>query len=501
MVAKSVPKSAMLKLAFPGLTDVPLLQPTDVAKLTEPILDLLSKQADQRQDLGDITILSYNNHAQYETFLRLAQWAKHGAYTPFLSTDTTKLLVRRHGETTDEVYEPRKHENDVAYTSTDDTYMCFTTEVKLLMLGIRSKQKELQAYATRNIMFRYPIYARELLWFLDALARCGIDSLSGLDPKLAIAVKTRIVLVKEQLTADNDLPSILRRLVKPRAHLAALVPDMDSATVDKVLETCAPFDATALLEAFVKTHLTNSMSSTSAATSEINNGRTAPPVASHPETAITAPRSVETARKRDDHDATHAIYFAIGEHRILITPSAGYGTLRRDRHGAERVEARNKDFQFEKGEVLVQSSSARFVASGSRNIIVENCYGEIGEVYGNLQFVPLQHALEKVYGTSRSDYGALRSEHPSSFSNGDADSRGRWGGSWSRDFRSENAGSGAHAHRRRSDEAYGRLNGAGPRAVKEEDAGENGGRSLLHGTKRPREEADDLLEQLERNLT
>nr|OQO22558.1 DNA topoisomerase 2 [Rachicladosporium sp. CCFEE 5018] len=46
IVAKGVPKSAMLKLAFPGLIDVPLLQPTDVAKLTEPILDLLAKQAD-----------------------------------------------------------------------------------------------------------------------------------------------------------------------------------------------------------------------------------------------------------------------------------------------------------------------------------------------------------------------------------------------------------------------------------------------------------------------
>ncbi|OQO06588.1 hypothetical protein B0A48_08373 [Cryoendolithus antarcticus] len=408
MVAKGVPKSAMLKLAFPGLTDVPLLQPTDVAKLTEPILDLLAKQADQRQD-----------------------------------------LVRRRGETAGETYEPRKHENGASCSSTDDTYTCFTTEVKMLMLGIRSKQKELQAYATRNIMFRHPIYARELLWFLDALARCGIDSLSGLDPKLAIAVKTRIVLVKEQLTGDNDLPSILRRLVRPRAHLAALVPYMDSAMVDKVLETCAPCNAAALLEAFVKTHLTNSMSSTSSATSETYNGRTAPPVASRPEPATTAPRSVETARKRDDHDATHAIYSAIGEHRILITPSAGYGTLRRDRHGTERVEAGNKDFQFEKGGVLVQSSSARFVASGSRNINVENCYGEVGEVYGNLQFVPLQQALEKV----------------------------------------------------RSYEAYGRLNGASPRAVKEEDTGSNGGTALRHGIKRPREEADDLLEQLERNLT
>ncbi|KAK6432769.1 hypothetical protein LTR95_011053 [Oleoguttula sp. CCFEE 5521] len=460
MVAKGVPKSAMLKLAFPGLIDVPLLQPADVAKLTEPILDLLSKQADLRQD-----------------------------------------LVRRHGETADETYEPRKHENDVSCSSTDDTYTCFTTEVKMPMLGIRSKQKELQAYATRNVMFRYPIYTRELLWFLDALARCGIDSLSGLDPKLAIAVKTRIVLVKEQLTADNDLPSILRRLVKPRAHLAALVPDMDSATVDKVLETCAPFDATALLEAFVKTHLTNSMSSKPAVTNESSNGKVALPIVSRPEAATTAPRSVDTARKRDDHDTTHAIFSAIGEHRILITPSAGYGTLRRDRHGAERFEARNKDFQFEKGELLVQSSSARFVASGSRNIIVENCIGEVGEVYGNLQFMPLQQVLEKAYGASRSDYGVARSEHAPSFSNVDADSRSRWGGSWSRDFRSENATSGARDHRRRSDEAYGRLNGASPRAVKEEDTAGNGERSIPHGIKRPREEVDDLLEQLERNLT
>ncbi|OQO06590.1 hypothetical protein B0A48_08375 [Cryoendolithus antarcticus] len=217
--------------------------PAEVAKLGSTVIAYLMEHKDTMQNFGEMVALSFVDHKNHQLFLRLVQFTKSGVYTLF-STDASALFVLRRNNA-QERYVPKKHEGS-SYCSTDGTFALFTEEVGVFLFSIELGQKDLQEYSARNIMSRYPLHTREMLYFIDTLTRRKLD-LAAIGVELAAALRT--------------LLEILRIFVRPKDEMIAILDGMDDPTIERLIRTCNPSVITTppnvagMLDAFVKAQL------------------------------------------------------------------------------------------------------------------------------------------------------------------------------------------------------------------------------------------------------
>nr|OQO17962.1 hypothetical protein B0A51_13547 [Rachicladosporium sp. CCFEE 5018] len=186
--------------------------PAEVAKLGSTVIAYLMEHKDTMQNFGEMVALSFVDHKNHQLFLRLVQFSKSGVYTLF-NTDASALFVLRRNNA-QERYVPKKHEGS-SYCSTDGTFALFTEEVGVFLFSIELGQKDLQEHSARNIMSRYPLHTREMLYFIDTLARRKLE-LAAIGVELAAALETKIGDLRAEVLTDQSLPEILRIFVRPK---------------------------------------------------------------------------------------------------------------------------------------------------------------------------------------------------------------------------------------------------------------------------------------------
>ncbi|KAK6432770.1 hypothetical protein LTR95_011054 [Oleoguttula sp. CCFEE 5521] len=327
MASSTIPAGAMLKLAFPGLVDIPMLMPAEVAKLANTIVAYLLKQKETIQNFDEMVVLSFLDHEKHQFFLRLVQFFKSGAYTPFTKNAPPLLIVRRNDA--QERYDPKVHEG-IPCPSTDGTFALFIEDIKVLVFSIEIGQRDLQEYSTQDIMSRYPIHTREMLYFIDTLTHRKLN-LAAIGVELAIAMKAKIEFLKAELLADQTLAEILRMFARPKDEMIAILDVMDDRTIERLIQHCNPGltatrpNVAGMLDAFVRTQLT----------------------------------------PKDELSQV-----PISGRQIMIAGHSGYGTLRKSAQGT-MFNYRNKDFLFEKGEVLLLTLDTRSTVNGFKNFVVE----------------------------------------------------------------------------------------------------------------------------------
>nr|OQO22556.1 hypothetical protein B0A51_10635 [Rachicladosporium sp. CCFEE 5018] len=362
MASSTIPPGAMLKLAFPGLVDIPMLMPAEVTKLGNAIVAYLVKQKDTMQNFGEMVVLSFIDHENYQLFLRLVQFTKSAAYTPFTKDASTLFILRKNNA--QERHDPKAHESK-PYRSTDETFNLFTEEVKVLVFSIEIGHEGLQAYSARNIKSRYPIYTREVLHLIKTLTR---------------REQPRSAFLRAELLVDPTLPEMLRTFVRPKDEMVALLDTMDDSTIKRLIRHCAPNpkatppNAASLLDAFVKTQL---MAPRGELASDTKASASAPDVQLNTitmlerpiESASDTPRSsITTIDDKAAHDMTRAVFAAIEEYRIVMPGDFGFGTLRKAVDGREFA-YRNEDFKFVKGEVLLIMPAIPSIVNGAKNVV------------------------------------------------------------------------------------------------------------------------------------
>lgn len=393
MGQRTTPKPfvGMLKINFPGtdLKAIPTLSEEDVEILPQKLISSLFQLSSSKNDLGDLMVLTYPDQKHYGTILRVVQFIKHQEYAPF-NEDVKLMVQRREEESKPVVYEPKLHETDITFRATDETHAYFEQEVKVYTIAVASDFKDLQHHSMKKLLIRYPVYAPELLTLFDALSRNGIGSLIEVDPSLATFVSKRIATCRKDLLADETLPSALRKLITMKEELAAMIHTADDKTIADCIahlskDADTDKDKEALLDVFVANKLTQPLTTVS----HTNAGP-----GSQPKLASKATTPLSDGFEARDTGCS-AIFGAMADSRIIVAPVTGYGTLRRDRHGRSRPGGRNKDFRFHRGEVLVIVKDAHSTVNGYNDIVVQNTAGEIGEVYKNLKFAPLQTVISR----------------------------------------------------------------------------------------------------------
>lgn len=285
-------------------------------------------------------------------------------------------------------FDPAAHADDARYTAASTTRTSLAEDIDQYIFSIDYGVEDIRQYLLKKLC-SYPVYASEIVMFINNLYSANSKVTQHVDLELANFIANRIQCFRSSLLADDGVLAALRTSIPPRMELEHLSShaSISNKTVDAALHALRdgisePNTAGTLLHIFEQNHL----SPTSVLKSPIVPLRPA-----HARRNSDNPRYDRTA------DAVATLH-TIGERRVVRAEQDGRGALCRENNRRFSVPPtiRNQDFRVARGQYLVLLPEQRSQVHGDTARVVCNEIGEVGELFENLKLTPIQYNQSKI---------------------------------------------------------------------------------------------------------
>jgi hypothetical protein len=349
-------------LIYGGATgeDEFLIPGRSLQKLPKDVLANLLKEGDRMGALHRL-----GSTPNWESLIRLGQYLEFEEYKPFKPHTPLEYL-----DAAGTAIQWASRDSPNAVEIPNATYELFLREIDFYLYMAKIGYAELRRTSAERLCTRYPKSVKSIWALIDKVPQVAVQNGdTGMMQRLVSYINTNI---KELSVLPEFLP-LLRKLTRGRPPLGPV-----------------------LLEAFISSSLAarrelNALPESASARSEAPNqpsglmaritGPSPTPTSSVTMQSPALPPPPRNPNFSSPFSAYEipALVEALRHQNMVVANDNGYGTLVRD---GQRT-ARNREFEFVKGELLVADRDASTV-NGRHNIKVMNSRGEVGDILRTL---------------------------------------------------------------------------------------------------------------------